>query len=94
MKFTRPSGFIDEDDKILNLDKEMKSTIIGRLKKMLVIETFDGNEVVYPKGTIVEVSSEKDYPHEYGVDGVGEAFDYVNRDKGMPNLLTGEIEDE
>jgi len=43
----------------------MGNTTVGKLKEILVLETeLDGVEtvMVYPRGTIVEVSSEEDYP--------------------------------
>jgi hypothetical protein len=43
----------------------MSNTVVGKLKEMLVLETdIDGEAsiVVYPKGTVVEISSEETYP--------------------------------
>lgn len=92
MKITRLNNVEEEDDqKMLNLTYEIGNTVIGRLKKMLIMELVSGDEVVYPKGTIVEISSEKEYEHNYGVDEVYEAFSYANRDEDEPDLLTEEM---
>lgn len=93
MKITRLNDIEEEDDQqMLSISYEMRNTVVGRLKKMLVLELENGDEVVYPEGTIVEVSSEKEYCHNYDVEKVYEAFSFANRDKGMPDPLTGEIE--
>ena len=93
MKITRLNNIEEEDDQqMLSISYEMRNSVVGRLKKMLVLELENGDEAIYPEGTIVEVSSEKVYPHNYDAEEVYDAFSYANRDKSEPNPLTGEIE--
>jgi len=93
MKITRLNNVFEEDGQnMLNLSKDVRKSVVGKLKKMLIIELPNGDEVIYPKNMIVEVSSEEEYGQTYGVDEFGEAFSFANRDKSEPNPLTGEIE--
>lgn len=58
------------------------STIIGKLKEMLVIETEQDGEpaiVVFPKGCIVEVSSEDEYPCSLKDQDLKDACEYLKK---------------
>ena len=58
----------------------MGKTTIGELKEMLVLETQVDNDksiVVIPKGSIIEVSSEDDYPHTTSTKDIKEAVKYL-----------------
>lgn len=58
----------------------MSQTTVGKLLEILVLETEqDGEPVVvaYPKGSIVEVSSEDGYPHTVSTDNIEEAVKYL-----------------
>jgi len=62
----------------------MGKTTIGKLKEMLVIETQIDAEtsiVVIPKGSIIEVSSEDDYPHTTSTMDIKEAVKYLKEVK-------------
>jgi len=51
-------------------------TIVGKLKEKLVLETDDMIHVI-PKGCIVEVSSEDEYPHENTNEDIDDAVKYL-----------------
>lgn len=58
----------------------MSKTTIGKLKEMLVMETeVDGEKsiVVIPKGLIVEVSSDDDYPSTMNKKDLQDAVKYL-----------------
>lgn len=63
------------------MDYQGKTTI-GKLKEMLVLETVvDGKEaeVIYPKGSIVEITTEEDYPHTVSDMDMKEAIKYFGK---------------
>ena len=51
-------------------------TTMGKLKEKLVIESGDILTVI-PAGSIVEISSEDDYPHDVSEEQLEEAVDYL-----------------
>lgn len=58
----------------------MSETVIGKLKEKLVIESEQDGQasiVVFPKGAIVEVSSENEYPHTTTDGDIKDAVDYL-----------------
>jgi len=58
----------------------MSETIIGKLREKLVIETDQDGEptiVVIPKGAIVEVSSEDEYPSTTTDEDIKDAVEYL-----------------
>lgn len=58
----------------------MAVTTIGKLREKLVIESeLDGEPsiVVFPKGAIVEISSDDEYPHTISDKDMKEAVEYL-----------------
>jgi len=58
----------------------LSNTIVGKLKEMLVLESEENGEpaiVAFPKGSIVEVSSEDFYPDSVTDEAIQEALAYL-----------------
>ena len=58
----------------------MGKTTVGKLREMLVIESeLDGKPaiVVFPKGLIVEISSEEEYPDTMSDKDIEDAVKYL-----------------
>lgn len=68
----------------------MGKTVIGKLEEMLVLETEQDGQptiIVWPKGLIVEISSEDDYPETMTDKDVEDAVKYLkNCDKKIINV--------
>lgn len=58
-------------------ESRFAGTTIGKLKEMLVMES-DGKLIVIPKGSIIEVSSEEEYPHTVKDEDLADAVRYLS----------------